>query len=281
MEGGSIDTHADFVRRVQEYMQKALHEAKVNTSWVNPDPAYDEAVKQYVERVLDPVGAEEFFRLFKPFQQRVSHYGLFNSLAQTLLKLTAPGVPDVYQGTELWDFSLVDPDNRRPVDYELRLRYLSELRGRVRESGGNLRALTDELLSTRADGRIKLYLIWRALSCRRDNPGLFTEGDYLPLEADGSKRDHVFAFRRSWQGRHALAVVPRLVTRLATAVDQLPTGRDVWDDTKLLLPPDSPRKWLNVFTGATLTAVGRAEVASLELAEVLESFPVALLVGQG
>ncbi len=277
---GGPEAHADFVRRVQDYLQKALHEAKVNTSWVNPDPAYDEAVKQYVGRVLDPTGGAEFLRLFTPFQKRVSHYGLFNSLSQTLLKLTAPGVPDVYQGTELWDFSLVDPDNRRPVDYEMRARYLAELQARVGEAGGNLRALADELIATRADGRVKLYLVWRALTCRRENPGLFTEGEHLPLEADGPRRDHVFAFRRSWQDRHALVVVPRLVTRLATAVEQLPMGRAVWEDTRLILPAGSPRKWRNLLTGQTLTTTGRSDQGALSLAEVLEAFPVALLIGQ-
>jgi (1->4)-alpha-D-glucan 1-alpha-D-glucosylmutase len=127
VEGLTADNRADFVGRIQAYLNKALHEAKLHTSWINPSPEYDAAAGQFVARVLDPDRAGEFLRDFEPFQRRVSYWGMFNSLAQTLLRCTAPGVPDTYQGTELWDYSLVDPDNRRPVDYDLRARLLAEL----------------------------------------------------------------------------------------------------------------------------------------------------------
>ena len=281
LEPSAPDTQAQFVQRVQDYLVKALHEAKVNTSWINPNPAYDDAARQFVARILDPQTGAEFLSNFRPFQQRISHYGLFNSLAQTLLKLAAPGVPDIYQGTELWDYSFVDPDNRRPVDYEVRHRQLTDLQARVRTAGKHLRDLTEELVATRTDGRIKLYIIWRLLTCRRDFPGLFTEGAYVPLDADGPQRDHVFAFQRSLQDRHVLVVVPRLLTQLAPNPPQLPMGGEVWSDTTLLLPASSPRRrWLNLFTGETLTSAVRADQASLSLAEVLASFPVALLAAQ-
>src|SRR5262249_44150303 len=122
--------YQEFVGRIQAYMDKAVHEAKVHSSWINPDSAHDDAVRSFVADVLNPEKSREFLDDFQRFQQRISHYGLFNSLSQTLLKITMPGVPDLYQGTELWDFSLVDPDNRRPVDYERRRTMLRELRQR-------------------------------------------------------------------------------------------------------------------------------------------------------
>src|SRR5262249_37576267 len=131
--GLTPDDRAAFVDRIRAYMVKALHEAKVHSSWINPHPEYDAAVAEFVARVLDPDRAGPFLRDFEPFQRSISHVGMFNSLAQTLVRCTAPGVPDTYQGTELWDFSLVDPDNRRPVDYDLRTRLLEELDRRARE----------------------------------------------------------------------------------------------------------------------------------------------------
>ncbi len=127
LEPYSAEEYAEFVKRIQAYMQKALHEAKVHTSWINPDLEFDRAIQEFIGRILDESVNGPFLRDFRAFVRRVSHYGLFNSLAQTLLKITCPGVPDTYQGTELWDFSLVDPDNRRPVDYERRRKLLSEL----------------------------------------------------------------------------------------------------------------------------------------------------------
>src|SRR5262249_39191959 len=198
-----------FVGRIQEYLVKALHEAKVHTSWINPNAAYDDAVAQFAARILDPDNAA-FLDDFRPFQQRVSHYGLFNSLSQTLLRLTAPGVPDTYQGTELWDFSLVDPDSRRPVDYECRPRLLAGLKERV-ASGRDLAGFARELVEQKEDGRVKLYLTWRALECRAANAGLFSAGEYIPLEVQGERAEQVFAFARRQGDRVAVVAVPRLL----------------------------------------------------------------------
>src|SRR5262249_9146607 len=143
-----------FVERIQAYLVKALHEAKVHTSWINPIAAYDDAVCQFATRILDERESAAFLDDFRTFQRRVSHYGLFNSLSQTLLRLTAPAVPDTYEGTELWVFSLVDPDNRRPVDYDYRQRLLAEVK--TRAASGDLPAFARELTEEREDGRIKL-----------------------------------------------------------------------------------------------------------------------------
>ncbi|HZZ77725.1 MAG TPA: malto-oligosyltrehalose synthase, partial [Gemmataceae bacterium] len=171
-----------FSHRIVNYMTKAVHEAKVHTSWTNPNPAYDDAVRQFVVRILDEAHSGLFLAHFRAFQKRVSHFGIFNALSQVLIKLTAPGVPDLYQGTELWDLSLVDPDNRRAVDYERREKILDELVYRANQSGeGGLSTLARELVEHKEDGRIKCYLIWRSLQCRLGSPELFVSGEYIPL----------------------------------------------------------------------------------------------------
>ena len=252
LEPYSADEYRTFIARVQAYMQKATREAKVHTSWINPNPPYDEAIQQFVARVLDPEANRPFLDAFRPFQRRLSHYGLLNSLAQTLVKITAPGVPDTYQGTELWDFSLVDPDNRRPVDYDRRRHLLAELRTRLSDGRTDRVALARELLDAKEDGRIKLYVTSQALGCRRDNPGLFASGEYLPAAVVGAKQSHAFGFARRQDRRSAVVVIPLLLTRLLLGEGQLPLGPGVWQDTQLLLPAGLASSYRNVFTGETL-----------------------------
>ncbi len=269
----------EFVERLQAYMQKATHEAKVHTSWINPSPAYDDGVRQFVARILDPQASGPFLADFQQFQRYVSHYGMLNSLSQTLLKLTSPGVPDTYQGTELWDFSLVDPDNRRPVDYELRRRLLGELTARAAEAGPHLAELARKLAVEKEDGRVKLYVTWRALHARRDNPGLFSAGEYLAADVVGARAEHVCAFVRRHEGRVAVAAAPRLMTRLVPQAGDLPLGERVWEDTRLLLPGVEPgRRLRNAFTGEELVAGEQEGRAAVAAAEVFATFPVALLL---
>jgi (1->4)-alpha-D-glucan 1-alpha-D-glucosylmutase len=278
LEPYSAGEYGTFVERIQAYMMKALHEAKVYTSWINPNPAYDEAVQQYVARILDPQANQAFLDDFRAFQRRVSHCGLFNSLSQTLLKLTAPGVPDTYQGTEMWDFSLVDPDNRRPVDYAYRHRMLQALQARMTDARDDRIALARELLTSKEDGRIKLYVTTLALSCRRTHSGLFATGGYLPAQAKGAKREHVFGFVRRQGDRTALVVVPRFVARLLQDGHAAPLGEAVWQDTTLLVPgPHRHRGWRNVLTGAPILAAEDGQT-TLAMAELFAHFPVALLV---
>jgi (1->4)-alpha-D-glucan 1-alpha-D-glucosylmutase len=273
------EEYGQFVARIQAYIQKALHEAKVHTSWISPDAEYDQAVTDFVAHVLDEKVSSEFLASFRAFQRRISHYGLFNSLGQTLLRLTAPGVPDTYQGTELWDFSLVDPDNRRPVDYGLRRQLLSELRRRLDQAGQDRRALAHELTAAKDDGRIKLYVTRQVLHQRRGRPGLFTTGEYLPALAAGAKQEHIFAFLRRQGDQWALVVVPRLLTRVVPDVRTLPLGPDVWGDTVLLLPGMDPDlRFENVFSGEVLVAREHQGAPALPVAELLGHFPVALCV---
>jgi (1->4)-alpha-D-glucan 1-alpha-D-glucosylmutase len=193
-----------------------------------------------------------------------------------------PGVTDTYQGTELWDFSLVDPDNRRPVDYERRQELLRALQARAAEAGLDRRELARELTHHQQDGRIKLYVTAQALRCRRDHPGLFSTGDYLPAEPTGARRDHVFGFSRRQGDRQAIVAVPRLFTRLVQGPKGLPLGAEVWQNTRLLLPDAEPKRlWYNLFTGETLTCMDSQGQPALSLAEVFAHFPVALLLSQG
>jgi (1->4)-alpha-D-glucan 1-alpha-D-glucosylmutase len=279
VEPATPKQQAEFVDRIQDYMQKALHEAKVHTSWVNPNTAYDDAVRRFVARLLDEKRNARFLADFRAFQSRISHYGFFNSLAQTLLKVAAPGVPDVYQGTELWDFSLVDPDNRRPVDYERRRQRLAELNEALTRPE-ELPALARQLTERKEDGRVKLYVTRQALHCRREHLGLFSTGEYVPLEAAGLHREHVVAFLRRAEGVWALVAVPRLLTALVKS-GAAPLGPDVWETTVLVLPAGAPRgPWRNLFTGELLRSREENGQVVLPLAEVFGQFPVALLVAR-
>jgi len=228
----------------------------------------------FIARILDENKARPFLDDFVAFQKTVNHYGLLNGLAQTLLRLTAPGAPDTYQGTELWDLSLVDPDNRRPVDYGRRREMLAPLKKGARS--GDRREAVRELLRTRNDGRVKLYVTHVALVRRRENPGLFSDGAYAPLAMEGAKNDHAFGFVRGKDGRRAAVIVPRLLTKLV-APGRDPVG-DVWEDTLVRLPgTEGVRRWRNLFTGAMISPADRS---SLRLTDVFAEFPVALLEGE-
>jgi (1->4)-alpha-D-glucan 1-alpha-D-glucosylmutase len=267
---GSAEARDDFAGRIRAYMNKAIHEAKVHTSWINPDADYDAAVDGFVSRLLDPGKSADFLTDLDEFARVVSHYGMFNSLSQTLIRCTAPGVPDTYQGTELWDFSLVDPDNRRPVDYAQRERLLRDLDERA---GGDCRALARELVAKKEDGRVKLYTLSRALRFRRENPELFAPGEYEPVKTLGARADHVFAYLRSSGPSAALVAVPRMVVGLVPGGKRAPLGPEVWGDTTLHCPRG--RVWENVFTGAKTDGGG-----DLPAAVLFADFPVALLAAR-
>ncbi|HKB37342.1 MAG TPA: hypothetical protein VKD72_12905, partial [Gemmataceae bacterium] len=270
-----------FRERIAAYMHKATKEAKVHTSWVNANEEYDAAVRDFVWRVLPGSGPDledPFLVDLLELQRRVAFYGYFNSLAQVVLKCTCPGVPDFYQGMELWELSLVDPDNRRPVDYARRRDLLAGLKQSTAALGDDLTPLMGELLASLPDGRIKLYVTWRALACRQQHARLFDEGTYQPLEVDGAKKDHVCSFSRVLDGETVLIVVPRLLVGLMGGAERPPVGEAVWHDTSLLLPVEEKgRRYRNAFTAETFTVGERDGKPGLGLAEILGSFPVALL----
>ena len=264
-------------QRLRAYLVKATREAKVHTSWVTPNARYDEAVAKFVDTLLDPVRSAPFLDDFSAFQARVAHFGSLSSLGQVLIKLTAPGVPDFYQGTELWDLSLVDPDNRRSVDWDLRARMLQELESAM-AGAADRAALAHELVKHKEDGRVKLFLIHQGLAFRRARRALFEQGQYRGLEARGIWAEHVCAFARVEGERVALTMVPRLLAR--RGAEGLPLGAAYWADTWLELPRELGGRFTNVLTGETLESAPAGESAALPLAGALTSFPVALLERQ-
>jgi (1->4)-alpha-D-glucan 1-alpha-D-glucosylmutase len=268
--------HAHFVTRLEGYMEKALKEAKLHTSWINPHDAYDQGVKQFVREVLRFGPDNRFLDDFLRFQRRVAEAGMWNSLSQTLIKVTSPGVPDLYQGSELWDLRLVDPDNRQPVDFARRATLLEEIQGR--ESKG-LATLLRELITRRTDGRLKLYVTSKALNFRRTHHELFQRGAYASLTVSGAQAPHVVAYARQLEQRWAVVVVPRFVSQLAPS-SRPPVGKQLWKETRLQLPEGAPSHWQNVFTGASLIASDHAIAAGgLFVYEIFHRLPVALLAG--
>ena len=268
-----------FRERVLAYMEKATREANVHTSWVNADEDYEHAVRHFVQAALDDYVNNLFLRDFQQLQQRVAFYGRLNSLTQTLLKLTSPGVPDFYQGNKLWDYSLVDPDNRRPVDYELRRELLQGLKRQLSQAEHDPMPVLQELLASPTDGRLKLFLIYTVLNFRRRNVSLFNRGSYVPLSISGEKLNHVCAFARTLDTETIVIVVPRLSVALTEGKEVWPLGNEIWQKTALTLPSEIPAGvFRNFFTGETVGTELVHQKRCFFLAKVFRSFPLALLV---
>jgi len=267
---GDAATQSAFADRVAGYMSKAMREAKLHTTWMSPDEAYEKAVERFVRSILDRRRPNPFLAAFEPFQARIAELGIYNSLAQQAIKITAPGIPDFYQGTELWDLWLVDPDNRRPVDYARRREALAAIGC----------ADAAELLEHRADGRVKLFVVHRTLKTRADLRDLYERGDYVPLGTSGTRAECLFAFARvDVDGRAAVTCVPRLVASLTPDAASPPLGRSVWGDTRITLPGTlAGTRFRNVYTGECHQLEGAGDARTLPAAALFERFPIALLV---
>jgi (1->4)-alpha-D-glucan 1-alpha-D-glucosylmutase len=262
---GRAETTAspEYIGRIQAYVAKALKEAKMNTSWIQPNEQWDAAMHDFVARVLDPLPRNKFVPTFLPVVEEIARLGAINSLAQVALKLTVPGVPDIYQGNEIWDFSLVDPDNRRPVNYQRRREMLDSLNT----------ASPEELLQNWSDGRIKLFLTQRLLRFRRDHAALFRQGTYLPLTVSGAFADCCVAFLREYEGEWIAVVVPRLSSRVG-----FPPVGDKWKDTMVELPESLSREGAReLFTARDLPA----DNGALKLSEAMAILPFAAYANQG
>lgn len=267
-----------FRARIGAYMRKATKEAKVHTSWVNPNPAYEAATAQFIDALLaGPAAGNRFLTDFLPFMRRVARFGLQNALVQTALKLTVPGVADIYQGDELWDFSLVDPDNRRPVDWERRRALLRELKDAVADRPAP--ALLAELMEHPQDGRLKLFLTWRLLTLRRQFPDLFRHGDYRPLTCRGAREAHLCAFVRQREGLVLVVVAARWIARLCPD-ETPPIGEAVWQDTLVELPPELAGMALRDVLSRETVGCTREETPRLRVGDVLGWGPVGVLVGE-
>jgi (1->4)-alpha-D-glucan 1-alpha-D-glucosylmutase len=241
-----------FISRIQEYMTKAIKEAKVNSSWIQPNENWDTAVREFIAAILEPAKRNTFPDLFRPLADQLAQVGAINSLSQLLIKLTAPGVPDIYQGNELWDLSLVDPDNRHSVDYEARRQALSGIK----------QASPGDLLTHWKDGRIKLFLTHKLLQFRREQFDLFAAGDYLPIQATGAYAQSVFAYAR----RHEAQTLVVIASRLSARIGFPPIG-DCWQDTVLDFQPVQLLR--DIFTARNF---------SPRLSESLSSLPFAAFV---
>jgi (1->4)-alpha-D-glucan 1-alpha-D-glucosylmutase len=273
------DPPPELLDRLRPYLIKAFREAKIHTSWIHSNAPFEEAVIHFIEQILTGSRSKRFLKSFLPFQRRLSFFGMLNSLAQTTLKIASPGVPDFYQGTEYWDLSLADPDNRRQVDFSARQTALVslDLPDTYRRECRNY---LNDLLANWPDARIKLYVISKALQLRRELKELFLLGDYQPIAAEGEWNDFVAAFSRSYQDRHIIALAPRHVRTLAgSSLDGLQYSNSIWLDGKVTLPTELfGCSFRNIFTGARLQA--HEQKPELQLADVFQDFPVALLVSE-
>jgi (1->4)-alpha-D-glucan 1-alpha-D-glucosylmutase len=266
------DSQPPYLERIEKYIIKALREAKVHSSWHSPDEAYEAAVMSFIRGILEQSELNNLFmRDFVSFCRNVAFYGIFNSLSQTLIKITAPGVPDFFQGAELMNLNLVDPDNRRLVDYEKRKKLIRK----IQETSSNK---TMEPFPEPADlmetaDRLKLFLIMKGLKARKQHYGLFLNGSYIPLKISGRFSRHVVAFARRTENQWSVTAVPRFLAGLITP-QQIPLGTDIWEDTSVVLPFGAPGRWNCVLTGQNLTIKHR-----LPMGELFEFFPAALLTG--
>jgi (1->4)-alpha-D-glucan 1-alpha-D-glucosylmutase len=268
---GNLEEREDFLGRMQQYMTKALSEAKVNLSWTNPNPEYVRAVHGFLRRILmpDERGREpRFVEMLGEILPALQLFGAVNSLAQVVLKIASPGVPDFYQGTEMWDLSLVDPDNRRPVNYEVRRQALEAMQEQA-TSQGEL-AVCREVLDRLGDGRVKLWTIHRALELRNRMADTFRRGDYVPVTVTKDEAEHVIAFSR---GGRVLAVVPRFAYTLMDGKTRLPLN-GAWARGELIVPEMAGAALENVFTGEMVRVEADGRVP---LRTVFAEFPVALL----
>jgi (1->4)-alpha-D-glucan 1-alpha-D-glucosylmutase len=278
LDSSDQEANGVFRERVQRYMEKATREAKLHTSWITPNEAYDEGLRSFIGQILDfELGWEErggFLADLAEFQRTTALHGMFNSLSQTLLKLIAPGVPDIYQGQEIWDFSLVDPDNRRPVNYEKRRALLEEVRSAIEDGDGRAR-----LAKEWTDGRIKLFVTLIALELRAKHPEVFLEGEYIPMEVEGERADHLFAFARTHPKGVVIAALPRLPCTFKSAAGVEITTPAGWGDTRLVGSAELlSGSYLSCFTATEVRPRSGSERASFEVGDLLGGFPVGLLV---
>ena len=261
--------------RLKAYAIKATREAMVHTRWTQPNSQHEQALEKFVISILRARN-NKFLSDFLKFHGRVSYYGMLNGLSQTLLKIVSPGIPDFYQGSELWDFRLVDPDNRQPVDFITRDQSLKALRN---PATSLCDSLPEQLVRNWRDGRIKIYLIWRALTYRRERTQLFSGGDFVQIGAHGRRKENIAAFLRHHRKDWALVVTPRWLARSSAASNAVDADH-LWGNTSIRLDSGTPISWHNCFTGERIATQAVRGRRSLRIRELLRRFPVALLRGR-
>jgi len=258
----------NLLERIQAHLVKATREAMVHTRWTRPNQGHEEALQDFAARILSPEN-REFLTDFRQFHKKVAYSGMINGLSQVLLKIASPGVADFYQGSELWDLRLVDPDNRGVVDFEKRISALREI-SRVKT---NNPAELQEIMKKWCDGRIKLYLIWKALRFRCDHADLFHDGEFVPLQSAGCKARSVIAFLRRTANSSALVVMPRWLAKFPLGPGQMQD----WCDTRIVLPSEASKTWTSILSQRRVKADSREGESTLNMNDLLKDFPVAFL----
>jgi len=260
-----------FIERMKAYVVKAVREAKRHTAWIKPDIAYEDASVKFVSALLSKADDNIFLKDFILFQKKAAYFGIFNSLTQTILKMTCPGIPDFYQGTELWDFSFVDPDNRRPVDFPKRSSILQDL---IKREKQDVLGLLRELLAHKEDGRIKLFLVYSLLNIRKRYAEFFENAAYQPLETGGIHKDNIIAYALSWQKIRVIIAVPRYFCSLMRA-GELPLGEGIWGDTVIKVTAAGSLEYKEVFTGQVIRTGN-----DLRAGQIFVNFPGAVLFSE-
>lgn len=263
---------ASLLERVQAHIIKATREAMVHTRWTRPNQPHEDALLSFVSGILSKDNAD-FLADFRQFHKKIAYFGMINGLSQTLLKITVPGVPDFYQGSELWDLRLVDPDNRGPVDFDKRTAAMNEIV--TGEAGG---PSAQNLIKSWHDGRIKLYLIWKALQFRSSHEEIFRDGEFLPLQVEGRYSRNITAFARKHGSSWLVAAVPQWLSQVPVMPDRTKTGFN-WEDTRLVLPSGSPSLWNSILMSQQVPAFSEQSNGYVNASDLFCDLPVALISG--
>lgn len=274
----------EYRTRVEEYMLKAIREAKVHTSWINPNREYEEEVVQFVRMSLEPRADNRFLPLFLDFHRRIVSCGLLNTLGQTLLKMTVPGVPDIYQGNEMWNFSLVDPDNRRLIDYAKRKGLLTLISTEFEQQREGALGLLRQLLRENEEGRLKMYLLWRILQLRKEEPELFSQGDYQPLVVNEPFQESLCVFSRQYHNRKIIVAVPRFSADFLLDSENIAGGFPIpdWAEIELELSgEEAAAGYTELLTNRRLSPRSGEGRIMLPIGSVLQDFPLAVLLRGG
>jgi (1->4)-alpha-D-glucan 1-alpha-D-glucosylmutase len=261
---------ATLTERVQAYLVKATREEKRATSWMHPHAQYEQALGEFAARLLDNPEQNAFFKDFTALAEIVNYFGHLNSLVQTILKFTSPGVPDLYQGTEAMSLALVDPDNRRPVDYAAHAQLLDEL---AQVSPADIASRLTTALGSPYSSDAKLFVTSRLLQLRRELTELFAHGDYVPLQTNGERKDHVLAFARTYEQNTVIVVLAKWMAQLMHARLELPVG-EIWGDSSVAFAAGTGESLRDIFSGTTIATAGD----SLRVADVFSVAPFSVLM---
>jgi (1->4)-alpha-D-glucan 1-alpha-D-glucosylmutase len=268
----------DFADRIWQYVLKAIREAKIYTNWVTPNLEYEEAVKKFIENILSGQEENLFLKHFIPFQKKISRLGMLNSLSALNLKLGSPGVVDIYQGNELWNYCLVDPDNRKPVDYKKRIQCLDKIEKEFRSGKKNEKAL-NEMVSAMENGPIKMLALWKGLTLRNQMPEVFVGGDYIPLKVTGQREKNIIAFLRKDQNRAVLVASSRFFNSIASEESGGGAAPEIWADTKIVLPKEEwfRCEWQDVYTANKISPIADGEEFVIKISELFDPLHFSML----